>query len=88
MAHLGWIAGCQRFDDRRRAGFKGANRACSVRNYNLSDICHCSVYDKLKFKGMSMNETSSTSRDWLEAELEDTLDGLYENEFSEPMLTE
>ena len=39
-------------------------------------------------KGMSMNETSSTPRDWLEAELEDTLDELYENEFSEPMLTE
>ena len=35
-----------------------------------------------------MNETSSTPRDWLEAELEDTLDELYENEFSEPMLTE
>ena len=35
-----------------------------------------------------MNETSPNPRDWLEAELEDTLDELYENEFSEPMVTE
>ena len=34
-----------------------------------------------------MNDTNAQSMDWLDAELQDTLDEMFENELSQPMMS-